>query len=282
MEAQTLPVGIQPGVYRGTLGTQPITLELRNKPGEPGSEIQDRYRYDRHGVSIVLERGRAANRTANYALLGVESVFHGSGFSARGCLNLVADNLIPGGAALKGQWFTPDGQKRLTVALRRVNVAAVPLALPASPGLTKLRSGDPFTFLALNRGWSRVAGGLKEPLTDVTYPRVAGGSPALNLALQDGQIKLAQDALDCLSGGDVNLENGTEYSGAGTLSWHSAHLVSLHEEVEYYCGGAHPDSYTAGVTLDARSGQVLKLAGRPGRVWPGLGAQQLQALYLAG
>ncbi|WP_424950065.1 hypothetical protein [Deinococcus sp.] len=276
VESQALPSGVQPGVYRGTLGAQPITLELRSKPGESGGQIQDRYRYDRHGVSIVLERGRPAGQTATPALLGIESVFHGDGSSARGCLKLTAD-----GGALRGQWFTPDGTKRLAVALTTVEVAAVPLALSASPELTKLRSGDPFTFLALNRAWSKVAGGLKEPLTGVTYPRVPGGSPALNLALQDGQIKLVRDALDCL-GGDTNVENGTDFSAAGTLSWKSAGLVSLHENVEYYCGGAHPDSYTAGLTLDARSGKTVRLAGKPGTLWPGLSAQKVQALYVAG
>ncbi|WP_456830807.1 hypothetical protein [Deinococcus sp. UYEF24] len=275
VEAKTLPSGIVPGIYRGKLGTQAITLELAGAV-DPDSEHADRYAYDRHGVAIALERGRAADRTANYSLLGVESVFQGDGFAARGCLNLAAD-----GDGLKGQWFTPDGKKKLPVTLARVNVNVMPLALPRSPALTKLRSSDPFTFLALNRAWTKTAGGLKEPLTGVTYPRVPGGAAALNSALQDGQLKLAAEALDCLSGGGVNLQNGTDYSGSGTLSWKSRHLVSLHEEVELYCGGAHPDNYTDGVTLDAQSGRAVKLLGKPGTLWPSLSAARLQALYLA-
>ena len=281
-EVGTLPTGVQPGIYQGTLGTQAITLELVAKLGETGSGTQDRYRYDRYGVSIALERGRAANRTANFSLLAVESVWRGGDFAARGCLNLAADQRVAGGAALRGEWFTPGGKKRLAVTLSRVNVAAVPLALPASPGLSKLRSNDPFIFLALNRTWGKVAGGLEEPLTGVSYPRVVGGSPALNLALHDGQLRMAQEALDCLSGSGENLDIGTDYSGSGTLSWKSARLVSLHEEAEFYCGGAHPDNYTAGVTLDARTGRDVKLAGRPGTLWPGLNPQKTQALYLAG
>ncbi len=277
VEAKTLPTGIVPGIYRGTLGTQAITLELKGNGSQEGQMATDRYAYDRHGVAIALERGRAANRTANYAFLGVEAVFQGDGSVARGCLSLVAD-----GSRMKGQWFTPDHQQQLSVVLLRVNVAAVSLALPSSPGLLSLRSSDPFTFLALNRAWTKTAGGLKEPLSGVTYPRVVGGAPALNAALQDGQLKLAADALDCLSGSGVNLQNGTDYSGSGTLSWKSTHLTSLHEDVELYCGGAHPDNYTAGVILDARSGKTVKLAGKPGTLWPALDARKVQAFYLAG
>ncbi|WP_407570091.1 hypothetical protein [Deinococcus altitudinis] len=274
--ARPLPRGVTPGIYRGMMGAQAITLELKGDGSQEGQMAADRYAYDRHGVAIALDRGRAADRTANYSLLGVESVFQGDGYSVRGCLSLTAD-----AGKLNGQWFTPDGKKKLPVALARVNVAAAPLALPNSPELTRLRASDPFTFLALNRAWTKTAGGLKEPLTGVTYPRVPGAAPALNAALQDGQLKLAADALDCLSGGGVNLQNGTDYSGSGTLSWKSSHLVSLHENVEYYCGGAYPDNYMAGVTLDARSGRAVTLLGKPGTLWPGLSALKLQALYLA-
>ena len=277
VEATTLPTGMVPGLYRGSLGTQAITLELKATAAEPGGDSQDRYSYDRHGVGIALERGRAADRTANYSLVAAESVFQGSGWVARGCLNLAAD-----GAALKGQWSTPDGQKRLPVRLTRVNVAALPLALPSSPGLLKLRNSDPFVFLALNHPWTKVPGGLKEPFSGVTYPRSAGGTPALNAALQDLQLDLASSALDCLSGNGVNLENGTDFSGAGTRSWQSARLLSLHEDVEYYCGGAHPDNFTSGVTLDARSGRTVKLTGQSGTLWPGLSKTGLQKLYVAG
>ncbi|WP_407538252.1 hypothetical protein Q0M94_09000 [Deinococcus radiomollis] len=273
VESGTLPTGVAPGLYRGTLGTQAITLEL----SKPGTETADRYSYDRYGVGIALDRGRAADRTASYALVAAESVFQGDGSVVRGCLNLAAD-----GAALGGQWFTPDGKKRLPVRLTRVDLATVPLALPRSPGLLKLRATNPFFFLALNRPWTKVPGGLKEPSSGVTYPRLAGGAPALNAALQDLQLDLAASGLDCLSGNGVNLENGTDFSGAGTLSWKSARLVSLHEDVDYFCGGAHPDNYTAGVTLDARSGKAVRLTGKPGSLWPALSAQKVQALYLAG
>lgn len=275
VEETSLPTGVKPGLYRGLLGNQPITLQL---PGQLSEDHPaDRYSYDRYGIDIALDRGRPGNRTASYALLGVEAVNDFGDRSVRGCLELAAD-----GSGLQGVWRTPDSQKRLLVSLKPVNVAAVPLALPASPGLLKLRQSDPYTFLKLNRPWVKVPGGLKEGYSGVTYPRVAGGSGALNTALQDRQLALAADALDCRSGYADNLKAGTDFSGAGTLSWQSARLVSLHENVEYYCGGAHPDNSTDGVTLDARSGRELTLTGKPGTLWPGLSKTGLQKLYAAG
>ena len=284
VEASTLPTGITPGIYQGKLGTQPVSLELTASTPQqisdhPELHHPDRYSYDRYGPDIVLERGRAANRTAGYALSAVEAVNDFGDQSVRGCLDLSAD-----GAALRGQWRSPDGSRRLPVSLSRVNVAALPLALPSSPGLLSLKKTDPFTFLRLNHPWKKVAGGLEEPLTGVGYLRVVGGTTALNAALQDRQLTLAGYALDCRGGSGigVNQKSQTDFSGAATLTFNRGGLVSLAESVEYYCGGAHPDSYITGVTLDARTGREVKLAGRPGTLWPGLGAQKVQALYLGG
>ncbi|MFC4455882.1 hypothetical protein [Deinococcus sonorensis] len=269
--ASALPTGVSAGVYRGTLGTQAVTLELGG-PAATG-DTPDRYSYDRYGLDLPLVRGRAADRTANYTLVLAEAVETYPDPKPSGCLILNAS-----GTGLSGQWRTPDGKKQLPARLQRINVAAQPLQLPASPGLLKLRSSDPYTFLKLNRRWISVKGGVQEPLSGVTYPRVVGGTTALNLALQDRQLALAADALECRGG---NRELGGDYSGGGTLSWQSAHLISLHEDVDYYCGGAHPDAYTAGVTLDARTGQEMTLTGKPASLWPGLTPARVQAMYLA-
>ena len=286
VEVQTLPTGITPGIYQGKLGTRSISLELTASTAQqvsdhPELHHPDRYSYDRYGPDIVLERGRAANRTAGYALLAVEAVHDGSDVAARGCFDLSED-----GAGLKGAWRGLDGRKSLAVKLSRVDVAVLPLALPSSPGLIKLKKADPFTFLRLNHPWTRVAGGLKEPLTGVSYPRVAGAAAALNAALQDRQLTLAGYALDCRGGSGIgiNQKSKTDFSGAVTLTFNRGGLVSLAESVDYYCGGAHPDNHTTGVTLDARTGREVKLVGTPGpgTIWPGLGAQKVQALYLEG
>jgi len=281
VEATTLPNGVAPGIYQGTLGGRPVTLELAAR-ARSDTELQDRYSYDRYGIDVGLERGRPADRTATQTLAEVESVIGEDDFQphARACLQLSA---IGGtglnSTGLSGSW-RPVGGKALPLTLRRVNVAALPLALPSSPGLLTLRAKDPYTFVKVNRPWAKVVGGLKEPYTGVSYPRVAGGTAALNAALQDRQLSLVTDALDCLT--DYGNRDGrTDYQGSGTLSWRSRSLTSVDENVELYCGGAHPDAYTAGVTLDARTGREVTLAAKPGTLWSGLSAAKLQAMYLA-
>gem|GEM_PF-2172237 len=276
VEATTLPTGVAPGVYQGTLGGRPVTLELAAR-ANADTEVQDRYSYDRHGIDVKLERGRPADRTATQTLAEVESVIGDDDFQphARACLQLSAGS----GTGLGGSW-RPVGGAALPLTLRRVNVATLPLALPTSPGLLALRTEDPYTFVKVNRPWAKMAGSLKESYTGVSYPRVAGGTAALNAALQDRQLSLVTDALDCLA--DYGNRDGrTDYQGSGTLSWHSQRLASVNENVELYCGGAHPDAYTAGATLDTRTGREVTLAAKPGAVWSGLSAAKLQAMYLA-
>lgn len=279
--ADTLPLNLKPGLYRGTLGTQRVSLQLsastpQQVQDHPETLFPDRYSYDRFGLDIVLDRGRAADRTANYAFVGLEQVDTYGDRKVRGCLSLSAD-----GRGLSGAWRTPDGKMRLPVALKPVNVAAEKLALPASPGLLKLRRTDPFTFLHVNHPWVTVRGGVQEPVTQVTYPRVPGAA-ALNLSLQDHQLELVGEALGC-RGGNVYVGNkaDTDFTGVGQLTWTRAGLVSLTETADYFCGGAHPDNFLRGLTLDARTGKAVTLTGRPGAMWPGLTDTRLLALYRA-
>jgi hypothetical protein len=298
-QSDTLPVGIEPGIYRGKLGNRTIILELAgglNLSGDTelaiggASEMQmDRYSGDRSELNLKLSRGT----TAGNGLLLVESVFEINTAAVRGCLELKAT-----GERLTGQWRSPDGQKRLPVSLAKVNVAASPLALPSSLGLLKLRSDDPFTFLKVNHPWVTVPGGLKkpsglkEPLSGVVYPRIVGGSlvqgsavgsdgSALNLALQDRQLSRVQEALDCLNNTRDDL-HPTSFEGVGVLTWRGPRLISLLETVDYDCGGAHPDSSRTGLTLDATTGREVVLAGKPGSLWPKLSAQKLDLYYQAG
>jgi hypothetical protein len=283
VEADALPAGIVPGIYRGKLGTQPISLQLSASSAQqindhPEQVHADRYSYDRYGPDIVLERGRAANRTAGYALLAVEATYDFGDSAVRGCLDLAAD-----GSGITGQWRSPDGKKSFPITLSRFNVAALPLALPSSPGLLALKKSDPFTFLRLNHPWKVVPGGLQEPLTQVSYPRVPGGPAALNTALQDRQLALIESALQCRDGSGLgaNLKLGTDFSGTGTLTFNRGGLASLSENVDYYCGGAHPDAYIGGATLSASTGRSVPLTGKRGSIWPTLDDQKLQALYIA-
>ncbi|WP_425145475.1 hypothetical protein [Deinococcus sp.] len=269
-----LPAGMKPGLYRGTLGAKNVTLQLlAGRKTQDYGDPADRYVYDHYGIDIVLNRGRSSGG----ALLLAEFARSYPKLSARGCFELKA-----AGQGLSGRWRTPDGQKTLAVKLSRVEVAALPLNLPATPGLLALRAKDPFTFLKLNRPWKATGATLTEPLSGVKYPRIAG-RPALNAALQDRHLSLAADALDCTAGAFASFGDAdTQYNvTVGTAKLQNARLLSVREHADYDCGGAHPDSFTEGLTYDLKTGRRVLLTGKPGAIWPGLDDQKLQALYVA-
>ena len=270
----SLMPGVKPGIYQGMLAGKRISLQVIGKRAtQERYDPTDRYTYDQHGIDIQLNRGR----TRGGALLLAEFTADYPALNARGCFEL-----RPGAGGLVGKWYTPDKARTYPLTLSPVNVAAMPLALPSTPGLLALRRSDPFIFLKLNRPWKTVKGGVIEPLSRVSYPRGAGA--ALNAALQDRQLSLAADALDCSAGafasfGDADPQGNTT---VGTATFRSAHLLSIREGYEADCGGAHPDSGTVGRTLDQQTGQLLILSGTPDSLWAKLTPTMLLKVYLAG
>ena len=279
-----LPAGVQPGLYRGTLAGKTITLELLAKRSGQGTDSAgsagsggdpvDRYAYDRHGIDIVLSRGRSAAG----GLLLAEFKRDYPKLNATGCFELKGT-----AGRLSGQWRTPDGARRYPVTLTLLKVAAVPMSLPATPGLLALRTSDPFVFLKLNHPWKVAAGRVTEPLSGTTYPRVPGRA-ALNAALQDRQLRLAADILDCSASAvasGVSSDPSENLAGGSTsFGRQSGRLLSVHEATSLICG-AHPDYYEEGRTYDTATGKLVTLASRPGTLWPRLTPAELQRLYLA-
>lgn len=254
-------------MYQGTLGGQPITLQLK-RPAQDDDEV-GAYFYQSRQTDLTLRGSRRGK-----ALVLAEEVWSGpeKGPQTTGCLTL---NHV--GDSLTGEWKSPAG-KRLAVSLKPIKVATQPLKLLNTAQVRKLRAEQPLDFLKLNAVWLTVAKGVKEPLTGIIYPRVTGASAALAGALQDRQLIAAQNALDCQDqlGNSAGKDDGFTLEAQVTRL--TPKLVSLHESAEYYCGGAHPGNFDEGVILSRISGQSVKVAA----LWPKLnGAKQL-ALYLAG
>ncbi|WP_235910442.1 hypothetical protein [Deinococcus kurensis] len=264
---QGLPDWARAGTYRGTLGTLPVALSL-----DPKGE--SRYFYEGRSLDLFLETGRAGNQ-----LVLQESVRRELGGDpvVTGCFTLMP---APGG--LKGTWQAPGAARPQEVTLTPLDAGRLPLRLPLSPGLSALRRDDPLAFLKLNRPWVTLTGGraVREPLSGVTYPRVPGASGALNAALQDRQLRHAADALDCRAllpeAAQKDPQEGYILSAAITLS--NARLLSLREDVNYYCGGAHPDNWTQGVILERDTGRAVPLT----TLFPKLSAARQKTLYLSG
>ncbi|CAM3830697.1 hypothetical protein [Deinococcus frigens] len=261
-----LPAWARAGVYSGTVGPSGVTLGL----GLPGDfphrsfyagQADDLFLAPFHqGNTLILQEEVRTDAEERWAVTGCFTLEEGAG-------------------AWRGSWKVPGKAAALKVVLKPLDVGRVPLKLLPSLGVLKLRRNDPLAFLKLNHPWRVTADGQStlEPLTGLTYPRPAGASAALNSVLQDRLLGHAVTTLDCRS----MLPQGTGSDGGGyemraAITLLTPRLLSLREDVGYYCGGAHPDSFTTGLILDRAKGRPISLLS----LWPSLTPARLGALYL--
>ncbi|MBB6017898.1 hypothetical protein [Deinococcus radiopugnans] len=258
------PAWVRSGVYAGVLGAKEITLGLNPRQAEG-----NRYFYAGQANELRLTPFHSGE-----TLILQEEVRKSLGAApvVTGCFTLVRAE-----GALRGSWKAPGTSTTLKVSLEPLNVARLPLKLPSSPGLLRLRGRDPLAFVRLNHAWVVSADGqrLREPLSGLDYPRLPQATPALQAALQDRLLSHAVNALACAM--DLPENSGGEGYGLSTdVTLLTPRLLSLREDINSYCGGAHPDTATTGLILDRASGRPVPLSA----LWPSLTAARLKALYL--
>ncbi len=259
------PAWARNAAYRGTLGGHPIALQLQLTPGR----FESRYFYERRSLDITLEEFRSGEQLILQETVRRE---RGGDSVVTGCFTL-----MPTDSGLKGTWQAPGGRAQ-PVTLAAFDPLKTPLKAPDSPGLQRLRREDPLAFLKFNRAWVRTPTSVREPLSGLSYPRVANASGPLNAALQDRLLENAVSALDCRSllPQDLQADPAAGYELRAALTLQKTRLVSLREDVYYECGGAHPDSFTLGVLLDRRTGASVPVTA----LWPKLSAARQKTLYL--
>lgn len=262
------PAWSRNAAYRGTLGAHPIALQLQLTPGR----FESRYFYERRSLDISLEEFRSGEQLILQEAVRLE---RGGDSVVAGCFTL-----MPAGTGLKGTWQAPGGRAAQPVTLSPLNALTLPLKAPNSPGLQRLRRDDPLAFLKFNRAWVRTASSVREPLSGLSYPRVANASGPLNAALQDRLLENAVSALDCRSllPQDLQADPAAGYELRAALTLQKTRLISLREDVYYECGGAHPDNFSLGLILDRATGREVS----PAVIWPKLTAARMQTLYLTG
>ncbi|GGO29252.1 hypothetical protein GCM10008949_22710 [Deinococcus humi] len=259
------PAWVRSGVYSGVLGTKSVTLGL-----DASDPAANRYFYAGRKRDLRLTAFHSGD-----TLILQEEVRKslGSAPVVTGCFTLTS---LEG--ELRGSWKVPGAASTLRVSLEPLNVAALPLKLLPSPGLIRLRKKDPLAFVRLNRVWSVAADGqsVREPLSGLSYPRLPNASSGLQAAMQDRLLSHAVNALECASNLPEN-GDGEGYHLSAAVTLLTSRLLSLREDIDYYCGGAHPDSATSGLILDRASGRPVPLSA----LWPSLTPTRLKALYLA-
>lgn len=239
------------GVWRGTLGTQEVMVNL--KPEGCDSS----YYYLRHlwGIPLAVQ-GTTADRWRE----GVDG-------AEQPTWNITAVT----DASLEGSWADAKGQHRLPVRLKRVAPAGQSGACDTPAGQ---RADEVFNAprLAAKAPESKAAKFKDQPylrlslpgtgIRTVQIPDVPQAVPRLNQRLRGWLRSELAAYYDCQlsSTRPDNAANPTaDYETRHEPVFWNAHLLVLRETYSYYCGGAYPDAGVANfLAWDLEADQPLE------------------------
>lgn len=240
----------QPEVWRGTVGTLPVAVQLNE--GE-GAEVYGQYFYFKHLHDLELQGKRDGK---------------GLHLEVRSRDDAVSERweLSEKDGALQGQWSA--GKRSLPVRLQRVDLKAL---RAGSDGERYRRIGDDASAfdalrvgeLSLKKTKTQQFQGQRlqwwrEPRTGMELFTLESGADApararVNEILNRRLWRSVVDALGCLSAPN------SEFEQTVTPRLLDRRFLSLSLMSSYYCGGAHPDFGDSPLTIDLRSGRELAL-----------------------
>lgn len=241
-------------VYTGTLGKQAIVMGLRLD-----DEITPaRYFYTRHHLDINLSAGRRSKTHLD--------LFEGEDASTpRPTLTL--DRKADG--RWQGIWRGTDGK---TLPLSLHPATPTPPASDAVPYLHKLYRDDPYGYLRLadlklQAGRKQTVMGYhlqwwQQPAAKLAMFEITDGYPEaerqrINAILRNRLWQETDAYFECM--GSARSADLADFEQTVTPELFTPHLISVTVHTDYYCGGAHPDFGTAGINLDAHTGQPIAL-----------------------
>ncbi|HKT28389.1 hypothetical protein [Dyella sp.] len=243
-------------VYTGTLGTQPIVMEIDT---DKDGHIDGRYFYTKYHRDLPLG-GSMQNPNGMHMSEGQDD-------DASKLPQIDLTRAASGNWS--GTWRSPKG-KTLALALQP---AKLPAPAVGSDGyLQKLYASDLYEYLRLSgltlqkdRKETFMGHTLQwwvEPQSKIALFEILDGYP-------DAQRQKINDALRARQWSEVSafhacmLGNsrlgGGDYEQTVTPQLLSPNAISISVFTSYYCGGAHPDFGDAPINLDAHTAQVLTL-----------------------
>lgn len=250
-----------PEVFSGTLGKQPIVVEI----DADGSEASGRYFYEKFHKDLPLAGTLKGDELA---------LDEGDRFADGPKAQLL---LKRSGDGWAGQWLGANG-KHLPVTLARAQVP--PLAEGAGAFMAEQREKAPYDYLRLLQtplkpGKQGSFMGyrlqwLDEPVTGLSMPQLSSGytdaqRQQLNAMLRDRLLAEVVTWHSCQATGGEHFD----YTQTVAPTYFSASVISLNISTGYDCGGAHPDAGDSGLSLSVETGQELALEDV---IWAGDGA----------
>lgn len=246
----------QPSVYRGTLGSAAIVVEL--DLADP-AQVSGRYFYEKYHRDLALVGALDGEQ------LELDEGLENYDQAPRPALSLHDD----GAQGWVGTWRAPKG-KVLPVALKPAQPP--PSEAGAEPFWRALRDGSPYEYLRLstltlvNRQSEDSMGyrlqWVEEPDSKVRLFQLDKGYPEaqqrlLNRALRARLWSEVSAYHACMLGAS-RMGDG-EFEQTVTPRLLTPDIFSISLFTSYNCGGAHPDFGDSPLNLNARTGQHLAL-----------------------
>jgi hypothetical protein len=245
-------------VYTGTLGTQPIVMEI---DADKDGHIDGRYFYAKYHLDLPLtgsmqkpdrmhmsEGQNADNDTSKLAQIDLTRAMDGS---------------------WSGTWRSPKG-KTLALMLQPAKVPTP--AADSDRYLQQLYVKDLYEYVRLS-GLSlqkdhketfmgRTLQWWVEPQSKIALFEILDGYPdaqrrKINDVLRGRQWEEVSSFHACMLGNSGM--GGGSYDQTVTPQLLSPNAISISVFTSYYCGGVHPDFGDAPINLDAHTAQVLTL-----------------------
>ena len=241
-------------LYTGSLGKQPIVLGLTLSD----EDAPARYFYQRHHLDIPLFAGKLG-KTHLELIEGVDES------APRPVITL--DRQANG--SWQGIWRGTDGK---TLPLSLHPATPTPPASDAVPYLHKLYRDDPYGYLRLadlklQAGRKQTVMGYhlqwwQQPAAKLAMFEITDGYPEaerqrINAILRNRLWQETDAYFECM--GSAHSADLADFEQTVTPELFTPHLISVTVHTDYYCGGAHPDFGTAGINLDAHTGQPIAL-----------------------
>lgn len=253
--ATLLPIFAYADVYTGTIGRAEVIVELIQ---EENKTISGQYFYRKYHKDIYL----SGQKSRSGELHLIESSSSGE--------NHAEVLLKTTQVGLQGEWIDHQSKKHYPIALSLLKSAPTLTGEAWQSGWhsnslyetlqidgLKLKPGKKEKFQGYLIQW------WEEPLSKISLFRIIDGLPPPQLSIINQKLAYAQwesvhSYMDC--SGPVG-PNGTlgYFQQTITPELITPQIISYTTEEYSDCGGAHPNSYTYGHTIDATTGQDLQL-----------------------